>query len=107
MSLQPVASQGSALIEKATKLGVPMDDLLTAERHQIKELRNGRCPVASLEATLWRRVKMLPQATDTPPEMVTLKPTLWGVGIDPQGANTACPGKLPMVVGQAVVNPPR
>jgi hypothetical protein len=113
MSLQPVASQGSALIEKATKLGVPMDDLLTAdgeevawtalkdfkatingvlvefrkgdpirERHQINELRNGRCPVASLEATLWRRVKMLPQATDTPPEMVTLKPTLWGGGID-------------------------
>ena len=35
MSLQPVASQGRALIEKATKLGVPMDDLLTADGEEV------------------------------------------------------------------------
>jgi len=110
--LSTTGPQGKALIEKARTLGVPIDDLLTTdgeevawrvlrdfkmsinsvlvefrkgdpirESYRINELRNARCPVASLEPELWQRVTAA-QASKTPPEMVTLKPTFWGMGID-------------------------
>jgi hypothetical protein len=112
MTLQPGVSQGKAMIEEAKKLGVPADDLLTADgrevawtpttdfritingvlvelrkgepirdSYRINELRNMRCPVVSQESELWRRVTAA-QASKTRPEMVALKPTYWGMGID-------------------------
>lgn len=110
MSPQPDVSKGKELIERAHKLGIPVDDLLTADGEEIawtalkdfkvpikevlvefrkgdpirewyliNELRNSRCPVASLEPELRRR---LAEAAKSPAEMLMLKPNLHGIGID-------------------------
>jgi hypothetical protein len=51
------------------------------EWYLINELRNSRCPVASLEPELRRRVTYA-HATKTRQEMLMLKPNFHGIGID-------------------------
>jgi hypothetical protein len=111
----------TTLVEKALKLGVPIDDLLTADGEEvawtamkdfkasingvlvefregdpirewylINELRNGRCPVASLKSELWRRVMTAQAANpaeekaveEKPTELLTLNPNFHGLGIN-------------------------
>jgi hypothetical protein len=109
MSTKPTLSEGKELIKMALNLSIPIDDLLTTdgaeiawmalkdfkvpingvlsefrkgdlirEWYLIDELRNSRCPVASVEPELWRRV----QISKTPPEILTLKPSCYGMSID-------------------------